>query len=143
MAVVLAKEQLLLPAIRADPDLFDLLEQVCREKVQSWVSPENVRARAEAVLLELLPYGTPSLDRVARRLGTSARSLSRRLAEEGTNFKEIVEKLKEAVKKNDEERKKIHAEELREAKERNEQAIAELKKKHEAEIDCLLMPSMN
>ena len=94
MAVVLAKEQLLLPAIRADPDLFDLLEQVCREKVQSWVSPEDVGARAEAVLLELLPYGTPSLDRVARRLGTSARSLSRRLAEEGTNFKEIVDRLR-------------------------------------------------
>ena len=91
MAVVLAREHLSLRAARADPDLFDLLEQICREKVRSLTSPTDVRARAEAVLLELLPYGTPSFDRVARRLGTSARSLARRLAEEGTSFREIVD----------------------------------------------------
>ena len=42
------------------------------------------------MIVELLPYSTPSLDRVARRLGTSSRSLGRRLAEDGTSFKQLV-----------------------------------------------------
>ena len=46
------------------------------------------------MILELLPFGTPSLDRVARRLGTSSRSLGRRLAEEGTSFKALVDDLR-------------------------------------------------
>ena len=84
---MLEQRQLALPAVDVDPDLFDLLEQVCREKVGALAdSRRDVRARAEAVVLELLPYGAPSLDRVARRLGTSGRSLCRRLAEEGTTF---------------------------------------------------------
>ena len=45
-------------------------------------------------IIELLPYNTPSLDRVASRLGTSSRSLGRRLAEEGTSFKELVDELR-------------------------------------------------
>ena len=54
----------------------------------------DLRARAENVIIELLPYSTPSLERVARRLGTSSRSLGRRLAEEGTSFKELLDELR-------------------------------------------------
>ena len=78
----------------ADPDLFDLLEQVCRERVGALPDRRDLRARAENVIVELLPYSAPSLDRVARRLGTSSRSLGRRLAEEGTSFKVLVDELR-------------------------------------------------
>jgi AraC-like DNA-binding protein len=93
-AVVLEQRQLMLPAIGADPDLFDILDQVCRERLGALSDSRDARVRAEAVILELLPFGTPSLDRVARRLGTSSRSLGRRLAEEGTSFKELVDGLR-------------------------------------------------
>ena len=93
-AVVLEQRQLALRAVGADPDLFDLLEQVCRERVEALPDPRDLRARAENVIIELLPYSTPSLDRVARRLGTSSRSLGRRLAEEGTSFKVLVDELR-------------------------------------------------
>jgi AraC-like DNA-binding protein len=93
-AVVLEQRQLTVRAIGADPDLFDLLEQVCRERVSALPEPRDLRARTENVILELLPYSTPSLDRVARRLGTSSRSLSRGLAKEGTSFKVLVDELR-------------------------------------------------
>ena len=79
-AVVLEQRQLALRAAGADPDLFDLLEQVCRERVGALPDRRDLRARAENVIVELLPYSAPSLDRVGRRLGTSSRSLIRRLA---------------------------------------------------------------
>ena len=74
-AVVLEQRHLALRADGADPDLFDLLEQVCRERVGALPDRRDLRARAENVIVELLPYSAPSLDRVARRLGTSSRSL--------------------------------------------------------------------
>src|SRR5262245_49364337 len=74
-AVVLERRQLALRAVGADPDLFDLLEQVCRERVAGAPAGyQDFRARAEAALLELLPYGAPSLERIARRLRTSRRT---------------------------------------------------------------------
>ena len=93
-AVVLERQQLALRAVGADPGLFDLLEQVCRERVGALSDRRDFRARAENVIIELLPYSTPSLDRVARRLGTSSRSLGRRLAEEGTSFKALVDDIR-------------------------------------------------
>ena len=92
--VVLERRQLALRAVGADPGLFDLLEQVCRERVGALPDRRDLRARAENVIIELLPYSTPSLNRVARRLGTSSRSLGRRLAEEGTSFKALVDDIR-------------------------------------------------
>src|SRR3954469_6111903 len=89
-AVVLERRQLALRAVGADPDLFDILEQVCRERVGA-PDPRDPRARAENVIIEIFPYSPPSLDRVARRLGTSSRSLGRRLAEEGTSYKALID----------------------------------------------------
>lgn len=94
-AVVLHQRQLELRAVGADPDLFELLEQVCRERVGALAAPRDCRARAEIVIIELLPYGTPSIDRVARRLGMSSRSLGRRLAEEQTSYKALVDDIRQ------------------------------------------------
>jgi AraC-like DNA-binding protein len=62
--------------------------------VAALAGPQDPRARAETVIVELLPYGTPSIDRVARRLGTSSRSLVRRLGEQRTSFKALVDSIR-------------------------------------------------
>ena len=92
--VVLDRRQLALRAVGADPDLFDILEQVCRERVGALADPQDPRVRAETVIIELLPYGAPSIDRVARRLGTSSRSLGRRLGEQRTSYKALVDDIR-------------------------------------------------
>src|SRR4051812_31985774 len=92
--VVLERRQLGLRAVGADPDLFDILEQVCRERAAALAGPQDPRAPAETVIIELLPYGPPAIDRLARRLGTSSRSLVRRLGEQQTSYKALVDDIR-------------------------------------------------
>ncbi|GAC1621018.1 MAG: AraC family transcriptional regulator [Nevskia sp.] len=53
-----------------------------------------VRERLRAVLIEQLPSGEPSQDRAAASLCLSARSLQRRLAEEGTSYKALLDEVR-------------------------------------------------
>jgi len=50
----------------------------------------NLVAAIYSMVLELLPSGVVTLERVARRLALSKRTLERRLAERGVRFNEIV-----------------------------------------------------
>ena len=52
-----------------------------------------------SALLELLPSGKCSLDVVAKKLGTSSRTLQRRLRTEGLRFKEVLDDTREALAK--------------------------------------------
>src|SRR5262249_12271652 len=82
-----------LPFKTADPALFDVLQRHAQQ-----VTP----ARAENALLDevrqilrgQLPRGVPELAQVARALGTSARTLQRRLADEKITFAEVVDGLR-------------------------------------------------
>ncbi|GAA4062029.1 hypothetical protein GCM10022248_32560 [Nonomuraea soli] len=52
--------------------------------------------KVHAEVAECFPDGPPSLDRVARRMAMSPRTFQRRLHEEGTSWREEVEKVREA-----------------------------------------------
>ncbi|MDO6480867.1 helix-turn-helix domain-containing protein [Shimia thalassica] len=54
----------------------------------------GIRTRIEEVILERLPYGVPSMEETSKCLGVSARTMSRRLADHGTSFREIVDRLR-------------------------------------------------
>jgi AraC-like DNA-binding protein len=54
----------------------------------------TVRSRTENILLKLLPHGKTTVPEVARQLGMSSRTLSRKLAEEGPSFAEILDQLR-------------------------------------------------
>ena len=53
----------------------------------------------EDILPELLPHGRAVASEVARRLGMSSRTLSRKLGEEGTSFAEILDQFRAALAK--------------------------------------------
>ena len=57
----------------------------------------TIRSRVEETLSELLPHGKATASDVARRLAMSPRTLSRKLAEEGTSFAEILDQLRAAL----------------------------------------------
>jgi AraC-like DNA-binding protein len=59
----------------------------------------TVRSKAEDILSKLLPHGRATASEVARRLGMSSRTLSRRLGEEGASFAEILDQLRAALAK--------------------------------------------
>ena len=50
-----------------------------------------MRAQARRVVLGAIAQGEPEVAAVARSLATSERSLQRRLQEEGTSFREVVD----------------------------------------------------
>ena len=90
----------LLPVVGRDEYLNELLRQYAEEALarKPQVRP-TVRSKAEDVLPKLLPHGRATASEVARRLGMSSRTLSRKLAEEDTSFAEILDELRAALAK--------------------------------------------
>jgi AraC-like DNA-binding protein len=89
-----------LPNVGRDTHLNSLL---CRYAEEALASRATVRAstasQVEKVLPELLPHGRAGVAEVAQRLGTSERTLSRKLHEEGTSFAAILDELRKALAK--------------------------------------------
>ena len=58
---------------------------------------ETLRSSVENEAQKLLPHGKANRQTVARALAMSERTLSRRLAEEGTSYEEIVDQLRRSL----------------------------------------------
>jgi AraC-like DNA-binding protein len=82
------------PMVTAAPEAHALLVTSAERQLveATGALPERVSAAVEA----LLPDGPPSIAQVARRLGTSARSLQRGLHQERTSFSEVVDDTRKA-----------------------------------------------
>jgi AraC-like DNA-binding protein len=90
----------LLPVVGRDEYLNELLRRYAEEALARKPRERlTVRSRAEDILLKLLPHGKAMVPEVAKRLGMSSRTLSRKLAEEGTSFAEILDRLRPALAK--------------------------------------------
>ena len=84
-----------MPVVSADPYLHRLLLRYCEEALaQRRSSVHTLRAEVENAIATLLPHGQVRADGIARRLGTSERTLARRLASEGLTFTTILNELK-------------------------------------------------
>lgn len=91
-AIVFGREDLAAPMRGADPALSALLERHAATILQADAparSPFETRLRAAILACAL--EGDPSVGAAARRMGTSSRSLQRRLAEGGTSFSRVRE----------------------------------------------------
>jgi AraC-like DNA-binding protein len=84
-----------LPIVGRDTYLNDLLRRYADAALASRTPRRaSTRSKVERILPELLPHGTASLSEVARRLGVSSRSLSRKLQEENTTFAHVLDELR-------------------------------------------------
>jgi AraC-like DNA-binding protein len=72
----------------ADHRLAELLSGLADQQLAE--RPESVAHRAGAALRAAMSDGRPSLPLLARRMGLGARSLQRRLAEEGASFRALL-----------------------------------------------------
>lgn len=83
------------PAVEAapmraqDPGLSGVLGRVLDDMLQA-LEPKDLLGDVRACIGSLLRRGTPAVDDVARELGTSGRTLQRRLQEGGARFSELV-----------------------------------------------------
>jgi len=78
------------PLTKADPDLAAYFQRHTEVLLRRCTRPQSVAERLEAVLVEDLARGSPTLETSAARLGMSARTLRRRLLEEGTRFQDVL-----------------------------------------------------
>jgi AraC-like DNA-binding protein len=93
--VVFSERARVAPIISADPYLNKLLTSYCEEALLHRGEPAvTLRSSLENEIAQLLPHGEPRAEAVARRLGMSQRTLTRRLSSEGLSFARIMDELK-------------------------------------------------
>ncbi len=93
--VAFERPMLALPLMRSDPYLNAFLTEFHEERLARDLSvAPALTARVSDVLTSLLAQGQARLMTVAGEFGMSARTLGRRLAEEGVTFRAILDRLR-------------------------------------------------
>ena len=93
-----SKETLALPLMTGDPYLLEALQPLCEEAgKERRTLPGSLRNSVENEVQKLLPHGKAERQAVAKALGMSTRTLSRRLADEDTTFDEVVDRLRQSL----------------------------------------------
>jgi len=88
--LVLRTADLELPFVTHNDDLFKLLAPQFEDKLKATSSRPNTPEQVKWVLRRLLSGSRPDLGMVARELGMSERTLQRRITEEGTTFRDLL-----------------------------------------------------
>jgi AraC-like DNA-binding protein len=82
-------------ALIGDPYLLETLQPSCDEAAKERNTPKGtLRASVETEVQKLLPHGKAKRQTVARALGMSERTLSRKLTEDCTTYDVIVDQLR-------------------------------------------------
>lgn len=90
-----------LPVVGANPALAEVLER--QAKIMMRLLPESSAQdsahapRVRKLLVELLPDGAPKIERVAKRMGQSPRSLQRHLREEGHTLSGLLDEVRASI----------------------------------------------
>jgi AraC-like DNA-binding protein len=87
-----------LPVVRRDNYLNDMLRRYADESLARRPQQNGrVRSAVENTLPQVLPHGKPQVSEVARQLGMSKRTLSRKLSTEGVAFADILDQFRSAL----------------------------------------------
>ncbi len=88
---------LVIPMPHRDPGLRALLDQQARALLAALPQPSDFDRAVQQRLVRLLPDGDVSLDKVARGLHQSTRTLQRRLAERGMTWQQLLDRTREQL----------------------------------------------
>jgi AraC-like DNA-binding protein len=90
-AMVFRAEDLALRLGHADPQLGAFLRDLANQALTEHASEPSPLDRIREIIADELQRGVPTLERVAHRMATSARTLRRRLEENGTSFRALLD----------------------------------------------------
>ncbi|MFK8023021.1 MAG: AraC family transcriptional regulator ligand-binding domain-containing protein [Ilumatobacter sp.] len=85
------------PFLTASETLWDSFDRELQRRTSKLEAEQTMTERTGSILLECLPSGEATLQQAARRLGVSARTLQRRLTDEGITFRAIVQTTREKL----------------------------------------------
>ena len=94
---VLPQSIMELPIVSEDSHLLQILETHADDLLSERRATAGLRGLVESQLLKVLPSGRVQAAVVAQQLGMTERSLRRHLAEEGTTFSEILDRLRNSL----------------------------------------------
>ena len=95
---VFSHEKLALPLVTEDRYLFETLQPVCDEAAKERRTPVGtLRELVENEVQKLLPHGKAKRPNVAKLLGLSERTLTRKLREEGATYEQVVDQLRRSL----------------------------------------------
>jgi AraC-like DNA-binding protein len=93
--IVLDRKSLALSISTADDRLLQILKSYCEEVLQQHKPiPTDVIGRVRQTIVDLLPSGRAKAETVANELGMTKRTMHRRLADAGTSFTQIHNRLR-------------------------------------------------
>jgi AraC-like DNA-binding protein len=93
-----SNEALAIPLITADAKLLEALQPFCDMAARERrTTAGTLRAAVESEVERLLPHGKATARTVAKALAMSVRTFSRRLADEGTTYAEVVDQLRRSL----------------------------------------------
>ena len=90
-SAVFDDELLATPCRGHDPNLYRVVRAHAELLLERLPRDPSMRGQVRRLVLGVIAQGEPEMATVARTLGTSERSLQRRLQEEGTSFREVVD----------------------------------------------------
>jgi AraC-like DNA-binding protein len=97
-AIIFPAQTASLPIVGRDVHLNELLRQYADKALARQPdSQASFRCAVENVIPQLLPHGRARTAEVARQLGMSLRTLSRKLHDEGATYAEILDELRAAL----------------------------------------------
>jgi AraC-like DNA-binding protein len=88
-----------LPFMTANEEMWHFFEPGLKKRLSELDEMATIADRVHAALLELLPAGSASVDAVSKKLGTSTRTLQRRLGQERMSFQTVLNKTREELAK--------------------------------------------
>jgi AraC-like DNA-binding protein len=92
-ALVLGRDVLALPLCTAEPELGAYLESAAAARLAQLPAPSLVE-EVRAAIGDELRDGDVDIERIARRLAVTPRSLQRRLRDDGTSYRELVDAIR-------------------------------------------------
>lgn len=92
--LIFKDEDIKLPFKSANPELLALIEPQLEAELQPHSSPQRFVEQVAELLLKRIAGNSPTIHDIAQELHISARTLQRRLAEEGVHFQQLLEQVR-------------------------------------------------
>ncbi|HEX7804095.1 MAG TPA: AraC family transcriptional regulator [Pseudoxanthomonas sp.] len=96
-SITFAAEDALRPFLTLSEGMWRAFEPELRRRLNELDATASTSERVHALLLELLPSSSATIEVVAERLAMSKRTLQRRLEDEGENFRALVSSTRESL----------------------------------------------
>ncbi len=89
-AVVIAPAHLRAPMRSADPELLPIMLRHADERLAAVPKGQDFAAHVTSIVMSLMRTGDATIEQVAMRLGSSPRTIQRRLQDRGLSFHDVV-----------------------------------------------------